>query len=196
MKDVLLHNLWNNWYNQPQLSGELFMFYDLAHVYSRWGMFGLTDDIAQRDTPKFEAIYALTGMAETEPPAPVAAIADASPEAITLSWSPSFAAGSYLILRSDAPDGLYDNLAETSELTFVDTAVSPGESWFYVIAAKNEQGLSYSGPLTAVAETIVLGELVQILFTAVPPTIDGKLDLPWNAAPATPMTRSGAAFSL
>ncbi len=189
MKDVLLHDLWNNWYNHPQLSGELFMFYDLAHVYSRWGMFGLTDDIANRETPKFEAIYALTGIAETAPPAPVTAVADASPEAIALSWSPSFAADSYLILRSDAVDGLYDNLAETSDLDYVDTAVSPGESWFYVVAAKNARGLGYSAPLTAVAETLALDDLLHIRFTDAPPIIDGTLDSLWDAAPIYAMTR-------
>ncbi|MBC8066025.1 MAG: hypothetical protein H7Y17_14425 [Chlorobia bacterium] len=52
MKDLILHDLRDNWY---ALGGDLFMYFTLSSAYSRYGCWGLTDDITKLDTPKFQA---------------------------------------------------------------------------------------------------------------------------------------------
>ncbi len=58
MRDLLLRDMEDTWF---ELGGGLFMFFTLSSGYSRWGMWGLTEDIRRTDTPKFEAIRILTG---------------------------------------------------------------------------------------------------------------------------------------
>jgi hypothetical protein len=60
MRELLIRDMADNWF---KLGGGLFMFFTLSSGYSRWGMWGLTEDIRRTDTPKFEAIHALTGSA-------------------------------------------------------------------------------------------------------------------------------------
>jgi hypothetical protein len=56
MKDLVLHDLRNNWY---ALGGGLFMYFTLSSAYSRYGCWGLTDDITKLNTPKFRAVKQL-----------------------------------------------------------------------------------------------------------------------------------------
>jgi predicted outer membrane repeat protein len=58
MKEILLHDLEDNWFG---IGGKLYMYFTLSSAYGRWGMWGLTEDITRLDSPKFEAIYELVG---------------------------------------------------------------------------------------------------------------------------------------
>lgn len=62
MRDLVLRDMRENWFD---LGGGLFMFFTLTSAYSRWGMWGLTEDVRRTDTPKFEAIRELAGFKST-----------------------------------------------------------------------------------------------------------------------------------
>jgi hypothetical protein len=61
MKNVIVHDLWDNWFGHPEIQGDVFIYFTLQSQYNRWGMWGLTEDITDLATPKFQAIYELTG---------------------------------------------------------------------------------------------------------------------------------------
>jgi len=58
MGDLVLHDLRDNWFRE---GGNLFMYFTLSGAYSRFGCWGLTEDIADTGTAKFAAIRQLAG---------------------------------------------------------------------------------------------------------------------------------------
>jgi len=64
MKDLILHDAKDNWFAH---GGDLYMYFSFCSSSSRHGCWGLSEDIANLNTPKWQAIYELTG---TAPPAP------------------------------------------------------------------------------------------------------------------------------
>jgi hypothetical protein len=58
MKALIEHHVRNNWF---ALGGGLYNYFSVSGAYSRYGCWGLTDDLANLNTEKFKAIYALTG---------------------------------------------------------------------------------------------------------------------------------------
>ena len=62
MKELLIHDARDNWF---ALGGDLYMYFSHCSAYSRYGAWGLSEDINHLNTPKWQAIYELTG---TTPP--------------------------------------------------------------------------------------------------------------------------------
>jgi hypothetical protein len=59
MKDLVIHDLRDNWYPQ---GGQLFMYFTMSSGYNRYGCWGLTDDVTNPDrNSKFQAIRDLLG---------------------------------------------------------------------------------------------------------------------------------------
>ena len=58
MTALLLHDYQDNW---KPLGGDLYMYFAYCSAGSRYGCWGLSEDIANVHTPKWEAIYTLTG---------------------------------------------------------------------------------------------------------------------------------------
>ena len=56
MEELVYRDIKNNWLDQ---GGGLFMYFTLTSPYSRYGMWGLTDDVTKTNTPKFRAIRRL-----------------------------------------------------------------------------------------------------------------------------------------
>jgi hypothetical protein len=63
MEGLLLHDALDNWFDR---GGDLYMYFSHISGYSRFGCWGLSEDVDKLDTPKWRAIYKLTG---TAPPA-------------------------------------------------------------------------------------------------------------------------------
>jgi hypothetical protein len=63
MEALMLHDATDNWFDR---GGDLYMIFSHCCPYSRYGCWGLSEDVLQLDTPKWRAVYALTG---TSPPA-------------------------------------------------------------------------------------------------------------------------------
>ena len=61
--EAVVENYLNNWYAQ---GGELFMYFNLAGAYSKYGCWGLTDDIHKLTAPKMKG--AITVATEPTPP--------------------------------------------------------------------------------------------------------------------------------
>lgn len=59
MKDLVLFDS-KNWFT---MGGGLYMYFASPSAYSRYGCWGLSEDIRQLNTPKWQAIYELTGTA-------------------------------------------------------------------------------------------------------------------------------------
>ncbi|UYZ63619.1 RICIN domain-containing protein [Hymenobacter weizhouensis] len=91
IKDVILHGLRTNWFDEPDIRGELAMYFVLASRYTRWGSFGLTDDVRNLHTPKLKALYELLGLAEdvTAPEAPPQVEATATAQGTRVRWRPA-----------------------------------------------------------------------------------------------------------
>jgi len=141
IKDVVMYDLWNNWFAHPALKPDMYIYFTLQSPYSRWGMWGLTEDVANLRTPKFAAIYELVGGAAAPPPAPAMVTASTREGSVTLTWAPAFHAESYTVKRSVGSDNAFIPLADKlTETAFTDTSVKAGSSYTYVIAAVNEQG--------------------------------------------------------
>lgn len=60
MRDLILHDMRDNWFDDPAIDGDLFIFFTLQSAFSRWGHWGLTETIDDLNTPKMQAIYELT----------------------------------------------------------------------------------------------------------------------------------------
>ncbi|MBN2005220.1 MAG: fibronectin type III domain-containing protein [Anaerolineae bacterium] len=141
IKDVLLYDLWNNWFALPGLEPDVYAYFTLQSPYSRWGMWGLTEDVSNLQTPKFAAIYDLAGITQSPPPAPVLLTARICEEKICLTWEPSFHAESYTVRRSVNEDNAFIPLADKlSEPLFSDSNIKPGNRYTYVVAAVNAEG--------------------------------------------------------
>jgi hypothetical protein len=62
MKDLIVHDAQDNWFGR---GGDIYIYFDEVGGYSRWGCWGLSEDIDNLNTPKWQAIYQLTN---TSPP--------------------------------------------------------------------------------------------------------------------------------
>lgn len=60
MKELILHDARDNWFAR---GGDLYMHYTVCSHYSRHGRYGLSEDLADLTTPKWQAIRELTGWA-------------------------------------------------------------------------------------------------------------------------------------
>ncbi|MDG3007870.1 hypothetical protein [Paludisphaera mucosa] len=58
MEPLLLHDAVDNWFDR---GGGLYMYFAHISTASRYGCWGLSEDVDQLDTPKWRAIYKLTG---------------------------------------------------------------------------------------------------------------------------------------
>ena len=90
-----------------------------------------------------------TGGLVTTPAAPVAVLASGSSKAITLRWQPSYGATGYDVLRSTTSGSGYTAIASNltaGKTSYVDTAVTAGTTYYYVVRAKNSVGTSGNSP--------------------------------------------------
>lgn len=83
------------------------------------------------------------GGGTTQPPAtPTALQATAGNTQVSLSWTASTGATSYNVGRSATSGGPYTQIASLSATTYVDTGLTNGTAYYYVVAAVNSAGSS------------------------------------------------------
>ncbi len=58
MKDLILRDVRDNWFDR---GGDIYIYFSHCSAYSRFGCWGLSEDIADLKTPKWQAIRELTG---------------------------------------------------------------------------------------------------------------------------------------
>ena len=110
-----------------------------------------------------------TGGLVTTPPASAALFASGSGKAVTVRWLPSFGATAYDLLRSTTSGSGYSVIASnltTAKTSFVDTAVSAGTTYYYVVRSKNSAGTSSDSPEFGTA--LLPGAMVNLAFGGTP----------------------------
>lgn len=76
------------------------------------------------------------------PPAPISLVADPGDEEVALDWATSAGATSYIVKRSDSTGGPYTSIANTTVPTYVDSGLTNGTTYYYVVSAENTGGES------------------------------------------------------
>jgi hypothetical protein len=76
------------------------------------------------------------------PPAPTALTASAANGQVSLSWTGSARATGYNVKRGSASGGPYTLLTTSTQASYVDTSVSIGSTYYYVVTAYNSSGES------------------------------------------------------
>ena len=90
-----------------------------------------------------------TGGLVTTPAAPVGVLASGSAKAISVRWLASFGATAYDLLRSTTSGSGYTVIASdltADKTSYMDTNVSTGTTYYYVVRAKNSAGTSGDSP--------------------------------------------------
>jgi len=134
MGTLLQHHIRDNWF---ATGGDLFTYFVLSSSYSRYGSWGATEDFRVPVTPKFQALYALTGynfVAMPPTPSALTAISSGTSQ-LVLSWGASTGAADYSVKRGTAPGGPYTVLTTLILPGYTDTSAAPGRTYYYVVTA-------------------------------------------------------------
>jgi glucosylceramidase len=103
-------------------------------------------------------------VAPTIPAAPTGLNASAGNQQISLSWTGSAGASSYVVKRATVSGGPYTNVNTSVTATnFTDTGLTGGTTYYYVVAATNVAGTSgNSNQASAVPTIVIINAFVQI----------------------------------
>ncbi|MDF2644720.1 MAG: hypothetical protein K0Q73_525 [Paenibacillus sp.] len=111
------------------------------------------DDINKYNTSEFSGVE-LHALAADFPMPPQAQAATAGENKAVLTWSPVSEATGYRIKRSDIPGGPYTTvMSDVSSLTFTDSNLTTGKTYYYVISAVNAHGESFDSKEVNVTPT-------------------------------------------
>jgi len=145
------------------------------------GMFVSSGTMTAAQTGTFTnvAFTGGTGGLVTTPAAPAGVLATGSGKVVTLRWLASFGATGYDVLRSTTSGSGYTAIASNlpaGNTSYVDTAVTAGTTYYYVVRAKNSAGTSGDSPPFSAA--LLSPSMVNIAFGGTP-------SASVNSAPAT-----------
>jgi fibronectin type 3 domain-containing protein len=73
---------------------------------------------------------------------------------VLLSWTASFAATSYSVQRSTTSGGPYTSLGKPTSATYIDTGLTNGTEYFYVVSAVNTAGVSQHSTEVSATPTV------------------------------------------
>ncbi|MGD0730331.1 MAG: sugar-binding protein, partial [Terracidiphilus sp.] len=120
---------------------------------------------------------------EPIPPAPTGLSASPGNGKVTLTWTPSTGAASYNVLRGTVSGGPYTQIANTAEVGYIDSTVTNGTTYYYVVEGVNVSGASgYSSPASATPNVLDTGE------TSTQPPLTGANTGAWANANFVPIT--------
>ena len=133
MGDLVLHHFQTNWFGAR---ADMATYFVLSSAYSRYGCWGATEDYRIPLTPKFNAIYALTGYTfVAAPPAPAPLTATPAAGVVTLGWGASAGASLYSVQRGTAPGGPYTVVATPATPGYTDARAAFGVTYYYIVTA-------------------------------------------------------------
>jgi uncharacterized protein (TIGR03437 family) len=127
------------------LGGDAYAHFSLVGAYSRYGCWGLTDDITNVNrNHKYAAVAAFSGKLPPLPPTELRA--ESGQGQVRLSWTASAEATGYVVRRGESAWGPFTIVnANVTETSFTDTSVTNGTTYFYVVAARNDAQVTSHG---------------------------------------------------
>ena len=130
------------------------------------------------ESPASAQVSATPNVTKPLPPANLTALPGDGK--VTLTWPASAGATSYNVLRSLVSGGPFAPIVNVATTSYVDTNVSNGTTYFYVVTAANEAGAS--NPSKKVSATPAPVPLPPTGLTASPGASPGLVNLSWNAS--------------
>jgi len=117
-----------------------------------------------------------------EPPAtPVGLQASAGNAQVSLTWTASSSASSYVVSRSTSSGGPYTQVASPNATNYLDTGLTNGTAYYYVVAAVNSAGTSPNS--TQASATPSAPITVPLAPSGLQATAgDGQIGLSWAAS--------------
>jgi fibronectin type 3 domain-containing protein len=115
----------------------------------------------------------------TKPLAPTGLAVKTADSLVTLTWSPTLDADSYIVKRSTVSGGPYTVVASPVTPTFVDGAVTNGTTYYYRVTAVNEAGESKLSKQVSGRPAPVPQVPTGLVVT--PGAAAGTVSLTWNA---------------
>lgn len=94
-----------------------------------------------------------------------------------LTWDSVEDAQGYIIYRSETEDGTFTQIAETSQLTYLDTYLTPNTTYYYEIASYNADGESQRSDVVSVTT----GDVEMPTDVTVDDTTNTSVTLSWTA---------------
>jgi len=134
---LMVHDLADNWFPS---GGGLFVYLDLVGPYSRYGCWGLTDDVTEPyRNYKFYAVRELLGDDGTIPDPPESLSATENSGMVFLDWNSARGSYHYVVRRGTSPGGPYSEIAYPASPGYIDYS-APGGMVCYAVAAHNPIG--------------------------------------------------------
>jgi beta-galactosidase len=113
------------------------------------------------------------------PAAPASLSALGTNGQVRLTWPICFSATSYNIKRSIVSGGSYTALAGSSAVSYLDTTVVSGNTYYYVVSSVSTNGESLNSPEAGATPTVQMPAAAPTGLAALPD--DGQIYLSWNA---------------
>lgn len=121
------------------------------------------------------------GASASPPPAPANLLATAGDAQVNLSWNSASTADTYSVHRSTTAGGPYATIATgLTATTHVDTTVSNGTTYFYVVSGVNEAGEGPDSNQASATPQAPTAPAAPTGVTATSPT-KKKITISWNA---------------
>jgi hypothetical protein len=118
------------------------------------------------------------------PAAPTGFAASAGNSQISLTWTASTGATSYSVKRGTSNGGPYTQIATPAAASYMDSGLTNGTTYYYVVAAVNSVGTSANSSQAAATPTA--GPTVPAVPTGLTATAGpAQVSLSWNASGAT-----------
>lgn len=122
------------------------------------------------------------------PSAPATVNAVAGAGLVNLSWTGVSGATGYAVKRSTTASGPYTTLTTTSGMSFTDTAVVFGTTYYYVVAAVTANGTSANSPETSASPLAIVQAPTGVVASAAQANVAGTATVTVRWSPVTGAT--------
>lgn len=197
MGELVIYDLKNNFLDLSDCKGDFYTYFVDCSAYSRWGSWGLTEDVANTNTPKYNALLKLIGLSAVSNLRATVV----SSTRVDLTWTDTSEIETAMYVeRKIGATGTWSTIAAlpANSTSYIDASVVAGSEYVYRVSTSNNGASSpASNEAVAVASTTLptwgngtglRGELFNNK-TLTPPAAavrtDAKVDFYWTASPGT-----------
>ena len=122
------------------------------------------------------------GQKGSVPPAPTTLAATAGNQQIDLTWSASSGATTYNVKRSTTTGGPYTQIVTTTVASDMDTSLTNGATYYYVVSAVNSVGESANSSQASATPTSTTGAVPAVPMGLAAAAGNQQVSLTWNAS--------------